>query len=313
MKNKLIQLTTYGTYIEENDQQEELSFQVPEGWLRIKLRELWNDTLELFLTEYTWDNTEIIYNLARVEGVLVDYEDENEEYFSIIRWHKEDVINAFKGHSIPTTRENLEVLFNSRATRTLQELCTAEGNNILDQIVYDLNSEEKFSPQLTPEEIGLKMIGIYWEEGTLEAEILEGWYNLLEKHPCNLFEPTKDLIDLYVDAGTCNHSVCSVVTSIKNQLESLFPSEFAKLETEYNKYIEQEQEPTSNEIIYKEQEYKVHFDTCTPVDISITVYHQEQTELTREEIIEEALGYAEDLGLELREQSITEIATLIKE
>lgn len=63
--------------------------------------------------------------------------------------------------------------------------------------------------------------------------------------------------------------------------------------------------------ILREQEYKVHFDTRTPVSISVTVHHKDKTKLTKEEIITESLGYLEDLGIEMEENQIIEIKTLV--
>lgn len=64
------------------------------------------------------------------------------------------------------------------------------------------------------------------------------------------------------------------------------------------------------EKVYEEQTYLVKFDLGL-VDVNISVHHQNQTELTREEIIEEALGYAEDAGIKLEERDLFEIETLI--
>lgn len=67
------------------------------------------------------------------------------------------------------------------------------------------------------------------------------------------------------------------------------------------------------ELIYNIQEYRVKFDLGNPVEISIGVYHENQTELTRDEIIAEALGYAHEVKLPLDESSIYEIETVTKE
>ena len=64
--------------------------------------------------------------------------------------------------------------------------------------------------------------------------------------------------------------------------------------------------------IYSVQSYLVKFDMGNPVDVNINVYHQDQTVLTRKEIIEEALGYAEEIGFDITEQDIFEIETLEK-
>lgn len=65
-----------------------------------------------------------------------------------------------------------------------------------------------------------------------------------------------------------------------------------------------------SEKIYKVQSYLVKCNMSNPVDVNINVYHVDQTELTRDEIIEEAFGYAMELGIELNESNIFEIETL---
>lgn len=66
--------------------------------------------------------------------------------------------------------------------------------------------------------------------------------------------------------------------------------------------------------VYEEQEYVVKFDMGNPVDVTICVHHENQTKLTRQEIIQEALGYAEEVGFDITEQQVYEIiATRIVE
>lgn len=62
--------------------------------------------------------------------------------------------------------------------------------------------------------------------------------------------------------------------------------------------------------IYKVQSYLVKFNMGNPVDININVYHENQTELSRDEIITEALGYAEEVGIEFCENQLNEIEVL---
>lgn len=64
------------------------------------------------------------------------------------------------------------------------------------------------------------------------------------------------------------------------------------------------------EKVYKVQSYLVKFDTCTPVDINVSIYHENQTELFKEEILEEAYGYLEDIGIKMDESNLFEIETL---
>lgn len=65
------------------------------------------------------------------------------------------------------------------------------------------------------------------------------------------------------------------------------------------------------ETTFKTQSYDVKFD-LGKVDISINVYHENQTQLSRKEIIDEAMGYADDANLDLKESDIYEIVTLEK-
>jgi len=65
-----------------------------------------------------------------------------------------------------------------------------------------------------------------------------------------------------------------------------------------------------SEKVYKVQSYLVKCDMGNPVDVNINVYHTNKTKLTREEIIAEAFGYAEEVGIELHEDEIVEIETL---
>lgn len=66
------------------------------------------------------------------------------------------------------------------------------------------------------------------------------------------------------------------------------------------------------EKVYNVQSYLVKFNLGNPVDVNINVYHENQTELTREEILEEAFGYAKEVGIELAEKDLFEIETLDK-
>lgn len=64
--------------------------------------------------------------------------------------------------------------------------------------------------------------------------------------------------------------------------------------------------------IYNEQSYIVEVDMGNPVTIEINVWHQNQTELTRDEIIEEAIGYAEEIDVSISENDISGIITRVK-
>lgn len=67
------------------------------------------------------------------------------------------------------------------------------------------------------------------------------------------------------------------------------------------------------ETVYKVQSYLVKFDMGNPVDVNINVYHENQTQLTRQEILDEAICYAEEVGVRLSERDLYKIETLEKE
>lgn len=74
LKNNLVELKTYGTVIEETNYSEQTLFSVPEKWLERTLENIFNNTLQEFLTEYDWDSSEIVYRLAEAEGVIMKLE-----------------------------------------------------------------------------------------------------------------------------------------------------------------------------------------------------------------------------------------------
>lgn len=49
--------------------------------------------------------------------------------------------------------------------------------------------------------------------------------------------------------------------------------------------------------IYKIQEYRVVFEESSAVDLVVSITHEFETILSRDEILEEAIGYLEDLGI----------------
>ena len=56
---------------EENDDQAELFFIVPKNWLWEYVKETEYKTLNNFLNEYTWDNSEPIYYEAKENNVII--------------------------------------------------------------------------------------------------------------------------------------------------------------------------------------------------------------------------------------------------
>lgn len=67
------------------------------------------------------------------------------------------------------------------------------------------------------------------------------------------------------------------------------------------------------ERIYSVQSYLVKFDIGNPVEVSVSVYHENQTELTKDEILEEAMSYIKEVNIDLTEKDVYEIVTLEKE
>ena len=67
-----------------------------------------------------------------------------------------------------------------------------------------------------------------------------------------------------------------------------------------------------DELIYQVQEYKVKYD-LGPITIYVTVYHENQTELSKSEILAEALEYLHEANIEVREGDLLEIETITKQ
>lgn len=55
----------------------------------------------------------------------------------------------------------------------------------------------------------------------------------------------------------------------------------------------------TNEKVYKVQSYLVKFDMGNPVDINVSVYWENAIKLSNTEIINEAMGYIEELGINI--------------
>jgi len=58
---------------------------------------------------------------------------------------------------------------------------------------------------------------------------------------------------------------------------------------------------------YKVQSLIVHFDTDTPVEVTVNVYHENTPILNEVEIMQEALGYLEDLQINVDEKGFYKI------
>jgi hypothetical protein len=108
----------------------------------------------------------------------------------------------------------------------------------------------------------------------------------------SLCEVLETAVDLY-DFGLCNQETQKVF----NELNGMGVSQLLRLWQDYN-------------FLYNVQSYLVKFDMGNPVDVNINVYRENETKLLRHEIIDEALGYAKEIGLELDEKYLFEIEEL---
>lgn len=65
----------------------------------------------------------------------------SKQYFTVIRWHVEDLKECFEKRGIPATQENINTFLNSRAPRTLSEGCIEAGYDLIDAIIDDMSDE----------------------------------------------------------------------------------------------------------------------------------------------------------------------------
>jgi len=72
-----------------------------------------------------------------------------DEYFSVIRWHYDDLEMVFSKYGIPWTEENIQKFMDNRGPRTLEERSVEEGWTILDDLVWLLQNNGTLP---TPEE-----------------------------------------------------------------------------------------------------------------------------------------------------------------
>lgn len=68
---KNIIIKTYGTYYKNLDCQLEKQFEIPKKWLKVTVKDLYNQKLKDFLATYTWDISLEIYNKAKNDNVIV--------------------------------------------------------------------------------------------------------------------------------------------------------------------------------------------------------------------------------------------------
>ena len=101
---------------------------------------------------------------------------------------------------------------------------------------------------------------------------------------------------------------------MKDNVQSIYDKYIDLPTLEYfenlSKNLNSLRELVTNRIIIN-QTYIVKFDTLTPVDINVTVQHLNTTQLTRDEIVKEAMGYLEQVNINyISESDIFEIETV---
>lgn len=81
----------------------------------------------------------------------------NQEYFTIIRWHKEDLKDKLESNGIPATEENISIALNSRLPKTLEECSIQAGHEMLDDLICGMkdqfSNEAGYLTNLTKEDI----------------------------------------------------------------------------------------------------------------------------------------------------------------
>lgn len=67
-----VELSTYGAYDEENDDQSEFFFEVPKNWLWKYVKKNGYKSIDEFLDTYTWDTTMDTYARALEDKVVIN-------------------------------------------------------------------------------------------------------------------------------------------------------------------------------------------------------------------------------------------------
>ncbi|MGN4511820.1 hypothetical protein [Bacillus cereus group sp. MYBK242-2] len=153
-----------------------------------------------------------------------------EEYFTVIKWHVDDLKNCFKLKGIPATEENIAIFLNSRAPKTLDERSTEVGYEVLDTLISDLSDEFCISNE---PEIIIELIDIGWS-GVTYDEVIEGWNALLSNNE----DPT--LSEIYTIIQAYNEGVYKykekpniVVDEVMKKLSQLFGNYYGQKQAEY--------------------------------------------------------------------------------
>ncbi|MED1107739.1 hypothetical protein [Bacillus paramycoides] len=157
----------------------------------------------------------------------------SEEYFTVIRWHVEDLKNCFKKRGIPATEENIAIFLNSRAPKTLAERSIEEGYEIMDVLIFDLSNEFCISdkPELIKE-----LIDIGWNGVTYE-EVIEGWNVLLSNNQDQSLNEIYAIIQAY-NEGTNEYKEKAyiVVDEIMKKLSEVFGNYYCQKQAEHNRH-----------------------------------------------------------------------------
>ncbi|PEN08611.1 hypothetical protein [Bacillus pseudomycoides] len=154
----------------------------------------------------------------------------SEQYFTVIKWHVEDLKNCFKLRGIPATEENIAIFLNSRAPKTLDERSIEEGYEILDALISDLSNEFCISDE---PEIIIELIDIGWSGVTYE-EVIEGWNVLLSNNQDQTLSEIYAIIQAY-NEGVYKYKEKPdiVVDEIMDKLSEVFGNYYSERQAEY--------------------------------------------------------------------------------
>ncbi|PFX43677.1 hypothetical protein COL24_05290 [Bacillus toyonensis] len=154
----------------------------------------------------------------------------SEQYFTVIRWHEEDLKECFEKSGIPATEENISIFLNSRAPKTLNERSTAIGHEIIYRLISDLSNEFCISanPELIKELIDIGWSGITYEE------VIEKWNVLLSNNQDLGLNEIYTIIETYNKRTDKDKKTLDIaVEEIMNKLNELYDSYYSKRQAEY--------------------------------------------------------------------------------
>lgn len=205
-------------------------------WIDWNIGNILIDTVECATPAYATYLTSQKYKLP--ESILFTIEipqTENNEYFSIVRWHKEDVICTFEKEGIPPTEENLNIFLNSRAAKSLSERLVEEGNEILEILVEEM--EDEFNMLLSDKEVIHRLIDIYWENERInDNQVVQSWFDFTKHlHNSNILM-IKSLLKCYFEVTEFEifDDAVDIVSSITPILDLMDTEYFNEKKSEYN-------------------------------------------------------------------------------